>query len=298
VKPRGLTLVELLIALLILAILLLIVLPALVQSREASLRAACATNLKQMAIAMKMYAYDDPHEMWPPVSFMPRYGDPGSPGNWNVDGSFSPCARCLYPQYVADVSVLLCPTDFVTRKEQESSYLESWVDENGIVDVGRLEREGDVSYQYLGWAIWSNDYLHDGTGDSTEVLAAIAEALDYAKTHMKTDAFPPDQDIVFPDGHPNPDVRFGRFPRLTDARVPRGFPVLITDPDPSHGIPSQSEIAVMWDKIRPDRSGFNHSPRGSNVLFADGHVEFVQYPGEFPMSDLFAKVAALREGEP
>ena len=181
-KPRGLTLVEVLIALVILTILLVIVLPALVQSRERSLRQACRTNLKTIAIAIKMYAQDDPNYRWPPVAYLPRHGNPGTPGNWNIDGSFSPCARCLYPNYLKDVSVWICPADYAARREEMSAYLESWVDANGNVNIERLEREADVSYQYLGWAIWSSAYLHDGHGDSTEVLSAIEKALNYAAT--------------------------------------------------------------------------------------------------------------------
>ena len=28
---------------------------------------------------------------------------------------------------------------------------------------------------------------------------------------------------------------------------------------------------------------FNHIPGGSNVLYMDGHTEFMKYPGKFPM---------------
>jgi len=294
VKPRGLTLVEVLIALVILTILLVIVLPALVQSRERSLRQACRTNLKTIAIAIKMYAQDDPNYRWPPVAYLPRHGNPGTPGNWNIDGSFSPCARCLYPNYLKDVSVWICPADYAARREEMSAYLESWVDANGNVNIERLEREADVSYQYLGWAIWSSAYLHDGHGDSTEVLSAIEKALNYAATYTDTATFPPEQDIVFPNGHPNPDARSQTLPRFREG-LDR---VYVTDTSSFDLPPAQSEIAVMWDRVPPDLARFNHSPQGSNVLFADGHVEFVQYPGEFPMSDLFAKVAALRKANP
>jgi prepilin-type processing-associated H-X9-DG protein len=37
----------------------------------------------------------------------------------------------------------------------------------------------------------------------------------------------------------------------------------------------------MWG--RPE----NHSPAGANVLYMDGHVEFVEYPSEFPMTERF-----------
>ena len=34
----------------------------------------------------------------------------------------------------------------------------------------------------------------------------------------------------------------------------------------------------MFDTISKNVKYFNHIPGGSNVLFMDGHVEFVKYP--------------------
>jgi len=33
---------------------------------------------------------------------------------------------------------------------------------------------------------------------------------------------------------------------------------------------------------------YNHVPGGSNVLYMDGHVEFIKYPGEQPISEALA----------
>jgi prepilin-type processing-associated H-X9-DG protein len=38
----------------------------------------------------------------------------------------------------------------------------------------------------------------------------------------------------------------------------------------------------MWDLTSADVSQFNHIPGGGNVLYMDGHVEFIRFPGEFP----------------
>jgi prepilin-type processing-associated H-X9-DG protein len=35
----------------------------------------------------------------------------------------------------------------------------------------------------------------------------------------------------------------------------------------------------------------NHIPGGCNVLYMDGHVEFVRYPGETPVSVAWAKIS-------
>ncbi|HEO70762.1 MAG TPA: hypothetical protein ENN80_05815 [Candidatus Hydrogenedentes bacterium] len=54
---------------------------------------------------------------------------------------------------------------------------------------------------------------------------------------------------------------------------------------------AQSQIAVMFDTFgNPEDSVntagmvvFNHVPGGCNVLYMDGHAEFVKYPGKFPI---------------
>ena len=44
----------------------------------------------------------------------------------------------------------------------------------------------------------------------------------------------------------------------------------------------QDEIPVMIERF--DVEGFGHHvPGGGNVLYMDGHVEFIRYPGQFPM---------------
>ena len=40
---------------------------------------------------------------------------------------------------------------------------------------------------------------------------------------------------------------------------------------------AQSGLAVMWDFLSDDPTHFNHLPGGCNVLFMDGHVEFLKY---------------------
>jgi prepilin-type processing-associated H-X9-DG protein len=67
--------------------------------------------------------------------------------------------------------------------------------------------------------------------------------------------------------------------------------------NPAQGAEAQSTIAVMWDQINStvaDGSGvtMNHIPGGSNVLYLDGHVDFIRYLefGEFPVNRLWGDV--------
>ena len=101
---------------------------------------------------------------------------------------------------------------------------------------------------------------------------------------------------------PNPFVLLGNGGGNTLYRLREGIErFLITDiNNPARGSKAQSEVPVMMDTLAaPDAynidpatfyylrnmvSGFNHIPGGCNVLYMDGHVRFVRYKEEFPVS--------------
>jgi prepilin-type N-terminal cleavage/methylation domain-containing protein/prepilin-type processing-associated H-X9-DG protein len=67
---------------------------------------------------------------------------------------------------------------------------------------------------------------------------------------------------------------------------------LITDVNnPAGSSEAQSNVPVMWDQARVEgqyggqtgagTAEFNHVPGGANVLYMDGHVDFIKYPAEF-----------------
>jgi prepilin-type processing-associated H-X9-DG protein len=64
---------------------------------------------------------------------------------------------------------------------------------------------------------------------------------------------------------------------------------LITDiNNPAASAQAKSEIVVVYDGFERDIGDFNHVPGGANVLYMDGHVEFVKYPGAFPIQRAWA----------
>ena len=71
---------------------------------------------------------------------------------------------------------------------------------------------------------------------------------------------------------------------------------LITDiNNPAASARAQSEICVSLDFIdMADVSTTNHVPGGCNVLYLDGHVEFLKYPSVWPANRYMAFVNAVQ----
>jgi prepilin-type processing-associated H-X9-DG protein len=56
---------------------------------------------------------------------------------------------------------------------------------------------------------------------------------------------------------------------------------MITDiNNPGASAQAQTNIWIMFDILSVNPTDFNHVPGGANVLYMDGHVEFVRYPDQ------------------
>jgi prepilin-type N-terminal cleavage/methylation domain-containing protein/prepilin-type processing-associated H-X9-DG protein len=114
-RPSGFTLIELLVVIAIIAILAAMLLPALSNAKERALRANCASNLRQNAVGVVMYA-DENNNFMPLLQF--RMANPWYPyevmrvnaGNSYNEGPYN-LGLLWSTKVVPNPKVFYCPSD-------------------------------------------------------------------------------------------------------------------------------------------------------------------------------------------
>jgi len=241
----------------------------------------------------------------------------GGPGNGSA---FAPNINAIYPEYLTDLGVLTCPSEDDPPVFENPTTGENlghiWCDQNGLGTA-----QADESYVYT--AFMFNRYLDDaslqvpasavsGATGWTDLDDLIADGYINGSELFSLDLFgafagvlsveTPITDALVASGL-NPATQTAEaYKVMYDAadgvgsvsnavtgedvlRFREGIErFLITDiNNPAASAEAQSTIFVIWDIAGAKADLFNHVPGGSNVLFLDGHVEFIKFKDDIPV---------------
>lgn len=268
-KKKGFTLIELLVVIAIIAMLLAILMPALGKVKKLAMRLVCGTNLKGMANAMNVYAFDYNDEY--PVAGGAGAADwTGTTENWFDPGATDKAtvsvAASLYMLVrEADVGV----KSFVCKASDQQAFINSFA-EHGQ----QLAADNDIVEL---WDFGDNPSEHQSYSYQVpyDIIAANSQHYNFPADGTSDPA-----NAIMADRNPWFDET------MTYAATPLADDYL--------GTVSKIDYTATQKYLYECGNAAPHDREGQNVLFNDGHVDFAKHPD---VGARYDNIYTTREGQ-
>jgi prepilin-type processing-associated H-X9-DG protein len=301
-----------------------ILLPALARARESARRSSCQNNLKQWGLIFKMYSGENkdryPCVSWAEINTDMVMGPDGPaiyPEYW-TDPGIAVCPSDAFSKWLSDAQQyfdgIKKSAELASMDPKAALCLRALLSSLPSYCYWPYAVKTASQLMDSGFSVFAVKYNldpdHQIVGLGHGKLAQVAEAIPVGcpETVRYTTLYGVPAQVVSGDLNSVGQAGYGPTGAYLDddgGPLPSSYLAIregierfmITDiNDPAASARAQSELPVMWDTwagyndffpagAEPGLQTFNHIPGGSNVLYMDGHSEFIRYPTAFPVAN-------------